>query len=88
MKEFVMSVLRMHCTIYKKDFQYYSSLFSEKNKFKTDNFIFEFINIYKDYEMYEDKFCLIKKVSENKFINIKKRENFLSIIEKKIDLEF
>ena len=88
MKEFVMSVLRMHCTIYKKDFQYYSSLFSEKNKLKTDNFIFEFINIYKDYEMYEDKFCLIKKVSENKFINIKKRENFLSIIEKKIDLKF
>lgn len=83
-----MSVLKVHCTIYKKDFEYYSFKFLEKNQSEKDNFIFEFINIYKDYDIYEEKFLIIKKVSQDKFKSFRKRENFLLIIEKEINLEF
>lgn len=88
MKDFIMSVLKVHCTIYKKDFEYYSFKFLEKNQSEKDNFIFEFINIYKDYDIYEEKFLIIKKVSQDKFKSFRKRENFLLIIEKEINLEF
>ena len=44
MKDFVLSVLKMHCLIYKKNFEYYGNLFINKENTKTDNFIFEFIN--------------------------------------------
>jgi hypothetical protein len=77
MKDFVLSVLKMHCLIYKKNFEYYSNLFINKENTKTDNFIFEFINIYKDYDLYEDSFLMIKEFSKEKFKNFKKRENFL-----------
>ena len=83
-----MSVLKIHCTIYKKDFEYYSFMFLEKNQSKADNFIFEFINIYKDYDIYEEKFLIIKKVSQDRFKSFRKRENFLLIIDKEISLEF
>ena len=88
MKDFIMSVLKVHCTIYKKDFKYYSLKFLDKNQSEKDNFIFEFINIYKDYDIYEEKFLIIKKVSQDKFKSFRKRENFLLIIEKEINLEF
>jgi len=88
MKDFVLSVLKIHCIIYKKDFGYYSTLFINKENTKIDNFIFEFINIYKDYELYEDSFLMIKESSKDKFKNFKKRENFLLLIQEKLNLEF
>jgi hypothetical protein len=88
MKDFVLSVLKIHCIIYKKDFGYYSTLFINKENTKIDNFIFEFINIYKDYELYEDSFLKIKESSKDKFKNFKKRENFLLLIQEKLNLEF
>ena len=78
----------MHCMVYNKNFEYYSDLFINRGDREVDNFIFEFINIYKDYELYEDSFLSIKESSEDKFKNFKKRENFLFKVQEKVNLKF
>ena len=75
MKEFIYEILKIHCTIYNKNFLLYKDFYNKKED--KDSFIFEFINIYKDYEIYYDIFDKIKENSLVKFNNIKKRENFL-----------
>jgi hypothetical protein len=77
--------MKIHCLIYKKDFEKYKNYFVKKEV--KDSFLFEFINIYENIDIYDNIFDEIKNNSKDIYENIKKTENFLESI-KEIKKEF